>query len=274
MNKTLDLQNSVLVVAHLDDEILWFSSLLESVDEVIVCFLNCPKNVRWTEGRKKALAEMPLNNLSCLEIDEAGVFNDHNWTHPVLTPFGIEIARKDEYCNLYERNYSVIYETLKKRLAGFRTVITHNPWGEYGNEEHVQVHRAIANLREDLGFELWYSGYASNKSAPLMLKCLDQHERAYVTKATNEPLGRSIEAIYKKHDCWTWYDDWRWFDTEAFLTSLDADQTSNHTAHDFPLNMIHVEPQPDQAGPLTTAEIIKAELVKYVRWAKGWISKQ
>jgi hypothetical protein len=271
---SFDLQNSALVVAHLDDEILWYSSILEKVGDVIVCFLACPTNVRWTKGRKKALAELPLSNLTCLEIDEAGVFNDRNWDQPVPTPFGIEIVRKDACRDQYRQNYSRIYEALKSRLTGIRTVITHNPWGEYGNEEHVQIYRAVASLRKEMGFDLWYSGYASNKSAPMMLKCLAQHSRTYVTMATNEPLGRSIEAIYKKHDCWTWYDDWRWFETEAFLTPLDTDRTTVHPGHDFPLNMIHVEPQPDQAGPLTPVEIIKAEALKYVQWAKGWFARR
>lgn len=269
---SFDLHNSTLVVAHLDDEILWFSSILDKVDEVIVCFLASPTNVRWTQGRKKALAELPLDNLTCLEIDEAGVFNDHNWTQPVPTPFGIEIVRKDARRDQYQRNYSRVYEALKSRLSGVRTVITHNPWGEYGNEEHVQVFRAIDALRQEQGFDLWYSGYASNKSAPMMLKSLARPGRTYVTMATNEPLGRSIEAIYKKHDCWTWYDDWRWFETEAFLAPLEADRTAVQPGHDFPLNMIHVEPQPDQAGPLTPAEIIKAGIAKYAQRAKGWIT--
>ena len=30
---------SILVVAHPDDEILWFSSILASVDHVILCYL-------------------------------------------------------------------------------------------------------------------------------------------------------------------------------------------------------------------------------------------
>jgi len=31
--------SSILVVAHPDDEVLWFSSVLERVQETIICFL-------------------------------------------------------------------------------------------------------------------------------------------------------------------------------------------------------------------------------------------
>ena len=40
----IDFKNSVLVVAHPDDEILWFSSIIKDVDKIIIVF-NETKNV-------------------------------------------------------------------------------------------------------------------------------------------------------------------------------------------------------------------------------------
>ena len=61
MNISTDtiLAKSILVVAHPDDEVLWFSSILDKVDRIIICFLECESNSQWTIGRKKKLNGTP-----------------------------------------------------------------------------------------------------------------------------------------------------------------------------------------------------------------------
>ena len=55
----------------------------------------------------------------------------------------------------------MLKDLLRARLGDCRNVITHNPWGEYGHEDHVQVFRAVTALQAELGFAVWVSGYCA-----------------------------------------------------------------------------------------------------------------
>ena len=56
---------------------------------------------------------------------------------------------------------------------------------------------------------------------------------------TDARTGKIIEEIYKKNECWTWYDDWEFFREESFIKYGSADQAHRH-GHNFPINMINV----------------------------------
>ena len=56
------LENAVVVVAHPDDEVLWFSSILDKVDEVVICYLAINSKPQWTVGRQLSLAEHPVKS--------------------------------------------------------------------------------------------------------------------------------------------------------------------------------------------------------------------
>ena len=96
MDSTKILKKSIIVVSHPDDEILWFSSIIDKVDEVVICFLNQNTRPDWSTGRKQSLSEYPMKNMSCLGIDESDAFHHRgaNWHNPVITKFGIEIPKK------------------------------------------------------------------------------------------------------------------------------------------------------------------------------------
>jgi len=102
-----------------------------------------------SKGRIKAIAEYPLSDISCLNIDEAEVFNGKNWGITESTKFGMAI-KPNGFSKLqgmsYIRNYHKLKNKLKKILNQYRNVIIHNPWREYGNEEHVQVYRVVKEL--------------------------------------------------------------------------------------------------------------------------------
>lgn len=163
------MNKSILVAAHPDDEALWFSSILDKVDEVIICFLECDSKPHWGIGRKKSLSEYPMKNISCLGIDESGAFNGANWRNSVITTYGIEISNKDISDEKYIENYNKLKEGLENKLTDCRNVFTHNPWGEYGSEDHIQVYMVVKQLQESMNFDLWFSNYCSNKSFNLML---------------------------------------------------------------------------------------------------------
>lgn len=235
------LQNSILIAAHPDDEILWFSSILDKVDRIIICFLECESNAQWTIGRKKSLTEHPIQNTSSLDIDESEVFSDANFRAPVVTKYGIEITDKQISDRKYIQNFYKLKKELKTKLIDYDNVFTHNPWGEYGNEEHIQIYRVIRNLKKELGFTLWFPNYSSNKSYKLMLKHISNANLEYVTLKTNKKLSDHIKRIYIKNGCWTWYDDWKWFDEESFIKDNQPENDVCKYGHMFPLNLMNVD---------------------------------
>jgi hypothetical protein len=240
ISSDIALLNSIAVVAHPDDEVLWFSSILDKLDEVLICFLEWKEKPYWTASRQKALSEYPIKNISCLSIDESGVFNNSNFHNPVPTQYGLKVLDKNTAERNYIGNYYKLAQLLQKKLKNYQNVFTHNPWGEYGNEEHIQVYRVIRNLQEKMGFNLWFSNYCSNKSIKLMSQYIDAIDERYFRLHTNRSLAGSIKDLYKRNDCWSWYDDWEWFNEESFFTHRDSKDAVKKGGQRFPLNFIRV----------------------------------
>jgi LmbE family N-acetylglucosaminyl deacetylase len=235
------LRDSVLVVAHPDDEALWFSSILEDVGRLVICYLNIPSKPDAASGRERSLANHPIKHKVCLGLSEAEVFDRAGWENPVTMPYGIEIAAPAGIRRNYEVNFERLVELLGRELKGCRNVVTHNPWGEYGHEEHVQVYNAVRHLKKTCGFTLWYSNYCSNRSFPLMLRAVSGFDTEYVTLPTNTRLAHELKKIYRDNACWTWYDDYIWFDTESFMNDRETNKPFRPYGRVFPLNMLKME---------------------------------
>lgn len=236
------LQDAVIVSAHPDDEILWFSSVMEGVDEVIICFLGCGSHPQWGPGRRASLKSHPAKRVTCLDLEEAEVFQGADWERPCETDFGLEISRRDVPDGRYKENFHILSRELERRLQGRANVYTHNPWGEYGNEEHVQIYRVVKALQARMKFNLWYSNYASNVSFRLMMEHISGFASNYVTRTTNQPLGKHMMGVYKEHGVWTWFDDWEWFNEESFMKEQYREERRrgeiSENGHIFPINMI------------------------------------
>lgn len=241
MNISEMLKKSILLVAHPDDEILWFSSILDKVDEVMFCYLGSDTDPHWTAGRKQSLSEYPMKNISCLGLDESGTFNGADWQNPVITKYGIKISKINISDKKYKENYYEIEKRLIDKLIHYHNVITHNPWGDYGHEEHIQLYRIVKKIQAEMKFNLWFSNYCSNKSYPLMLRHISGFNSEYVTLKTNKVLSSRIENLYKKNGCWSWFDDWVWFNEESFMRDEDLNDNNKVYGHIFPLNMIKKE---------------------------------
>jgi hypothetical protein len=240
LNVNSILAEGVLIAAHPDDEILWFSSIIEKVKQVVICYIGVPSRPDWASGRAQALADYPLDNLLTLDLDEADVFNCCDWQYPSITPFGLDVRGKGCSRNHYIENYHLLRRRLGELLQPHHHVFTHNPWGEYGNEEHVQVFRAIENLQSEIGFTLWVSNYVSNHSAPLMSTSLKTIRHRFFCERTNRALAEQIRDLYLKHGCWTWYPDFHWCHEEAFLQLNPFNQRKSSIGRSFPINFINV----------------------------------
>lgn len=238
--------DSALVVAHPDDEVLWFSSILEKAGKVVVCFLDVPSRPDWTQGRGESLRNYPRKNVISLELMESEVFAGAAWPDPLPAEYGLIVklspgSMPGFSTERYERNFEKLRRQLRSELANCRDVFTHNPWGEYGHEEHVQVFRAVDSIREELGFRLWFSNYFSNKSHGLMLRYMAAIDSRHFSLKTQPTLGKRLQMLYSRNGCWTWYSDYEWPETEAFILWSGNHEAPTRAGTVIPMNAIRVE---------------------------------
>lgn len=237
---------TALVVAHPDDEVLWFSSVLADVDRIIVCFSEIASFPACSAARAKVFAQYPWKNLTVLGLQEAEVFNGADWEAPRLTPYGVAVKRSPAVLPgfseaRYRSNFALLRQRLSAALEGYQRVYTHNPWGEYGHEEHVQVYSAVKSAQAKLGFDVVWSNYVSNKSYPLMASRLPAYEPDYATLPTRGDVTTELLRLYVDSGCWTWYPDYVWPASECMVTEARG---SERVGRVFPLNLVTVEPAP------------------------------
>jgi LmbE family N-acetylglucosaminyl deacetylase len=234
------LDDAVIVAAHPDDEILWFSSIITKVKAVVVCYLRQDSRPDWSAGRRQAIGHYPLPHISCLDLKLSEVFDCSDWQYPRVTDYGLEIRRKGSRRKNYESNFFELNQRLRDLLGQYSHVFTHNPWGEYGHEEHVQVFRAVENLQAELKFTLWISNYISNRSVPLMLASTNRIGNQYFCAPTNKDIAAQIRDVYIKNGCWTWYPDFHWAEQDTFFQVNPAIRRKRNIGSMFPLNFIDV----------------------------------
>jgi LmbE family N-acetylglucosaminyl deacetylase len=234
------LKNAVIVAAHPDDEILWFSSIITKVDKVFICYIEHESRPDWTNGRGRVLDSYPLPTVRALNLRVSEVFDCGNWKSPKLNSFGLQLRRRGCNKRRYENNYRILQDRLRELISPYDNVFTHNPWGEYGHEEHVQLFRAVENLQQDLGFTLWVDNYASNRSAQLMAKQMAAIDNHFFCMQTDKVIARTVRDLYAEHGCWTWYSDFIWRDREAFLRINPVDRRKRSVGRSFPLNYLDV----------------------------------
>jgi len=213
---------TVVVVAHPDDEILWLSSALPSAGRVVFCFGDSFGRPKKSKARRQAVWALPLAGLVNLKMPESGARFSVDWNCPRQTSSGIEVT--DEVARVrYEANYLKLVEMLRMTLEGCRDVFTHNPWGEYGHAEHIQIYRAIAALQAELGYTIWFSNYVGSRSWLLAREIGRRpcwtHRR---TSAPDLATARRLMRVYKRHGAWTWARFHRWPAHETFYAQPPA----------------------------------------------------
>ena len=249
------INESVLVVAHPDDEVLWASSILSSVNKIIICFTNqYDRESNTTLGRKIIQKKFPLSNIVFLNLTEADIFNKGKWVDPKETEYGMHVEQDGHN---YIKNYSLLKEKLKVFLVGVKTVITHNPWGEYGSEEHVQVHRAVYSLSDEFGFDTVVNGYVSEKSQRFMMMQRYKLDKIYCVLSTNYELQKNLKELYIANNSWTWKNNYKWPSQEIFyiikkLNSLEGVNNVQIIPSEVssPLNFIWINPLPDSQAAI------------------------
>ncbi|EAU43123.1 hypothetical protein FP2506_09776 [Fulvimarina pelagi HTCC2506] len=261
------LENSVIIGAHPDDEMLWFGSIVKDVDAIILVYRDFWADPARGPARAEALANHPHKNLISLDLAEAGTYGCADWSNPALSERGIgfsvvadlrEVKRqvkqtidrlapldlvyaRSSIRNAYAENYDSIYAALKQRLSSEMNVFTHNPWGEYGHEDHVQLFRVLEALEEEIGFTLWISNYCTDRSLPLAMRYFGADHGGFVRLPVDKAHCDLIADVYREAGCWTWSEDWRWFDEECFIRAPKQMSARRTYEHLMPMNIFSIE---------------------------------
>ncbi len=231
---------SVLIVAHPDDDILWFSSVIDKVDSIFFCFNDDPQNPGIGVARKKTIEEYPLPNVSTLDITEPLSLDKADWLQPVVTDYGIKLGKCQESDRRYQETYEKLIQVVRGCVANRSNVFTHNPWGEYGHEEHVLVYRVLKDLQAEFHYDIWFSNYCSNRSMVLMNNYIARLLEQYECFPVNQDLAQGIREIYLKNGCWTWFDDYQWVGQECMMREKPLMEHSELMpyGHSFPVNFV------------------------------------
>lgn len=256
------MQNSMIIAAHPDDEMLWFGAILHQVDRVLLVFEDYWPDPKIGPARSRALSNYPRPNVCSLKIPEAATYGCSNWQKPVLNPYGIKLGAVTELRDVkqalkravgmsnspnkgiranYLQNFGRLVEEFRPQLSPEMNVFTHNPWGEYGHEDHIQVFRAVDFLRREIGFKLWMSNYCSERSLPLATTYFDDQENVVVHLPVNKVFCEEVAQVYRDAGCWTWSDEWKWFDYEFYMEAPTEQSKLTTQGTLLPLNMLNIE---------------------------------
>ncbi|MDF1610218.1 hypothetical protein PZ897_18710 [Hoeflea sp. YIM 152468] len=259
MRKQHDLlENAVIVAAHPDDEILWFSSIMQQARQVIILYRDFWAVPDLGNKRAAAIANLPHDNVTWLELAEAGSYGCADWTSPEMSETGLAFtatatmrdiksmvkkmvpadspAPAARLAQAYNDNFFTIVERLRPMLSEDMNVFTHNPWGEYGHEDHVQCFRAVDRLRQEIGFKLWMSNYCTERSLPLAMTYFQRTPGPFIRLPADVEYAQRVAQAYVDADCWTWIDDWDWFEDECFMEAPAGPSSAPGQGRLFPLN--------------------------------------
>ena len=212
---TLRQSMNAVVVAHPDDEALWLSSVVTSVERIVFGFGAVFDDPGRSQARRLAVAALPLSGIVNLEIPESGVHWKSYQTQPELTLSGVRIS-ESAVRERYESNYARLLEGLRASLTGCQDVYTHNPWGEYGHPEHIQVYSAVTALQNELGYTVWFSNYVGARNWTFVRGLAERLTWARRTLVKPDLVtARALMQVYRRYGAWTWTLAHRWPEHEV-----------------------------------------------------------
>jgi LmbE family N-acetylglucosaminyl deacetylase len=231
-------QKSIVIAAHPDDEALWFSSILNRVERIIICYVDNFGRKTLGERRRRALARHPLKPMS-LDLTEPMAYLGADFHRAKLTQYGIKIRWwRSRLRRRYKESFDRLHECLAEHVSRDVHVYTHNPWGEYGNEDHVQLHRVVCDLAEANGAEVWCPNYCASRSLSLAVRILRGQMLEHMTFPTNQELLLELARIYDEEQCWTWPKKPMLFSEESFVRFVPATTTNDAHLSAFPINFL------------------------------------
>ena len=189
---TIIMNKNHLIVAHPDDEVLWFNPL--KFDKIFIVFLERDDSQKISEGRKEVLKKHPLKN--------------------IITSFGLKESGFEGLKSFEnEKAYRDRYDDLIKKLKGIvdKNVVfwTHNPWGEYGQCEHLMVHQAVVEIAERFGNPVY---------------CFNGIDRVdginEIWENVDLDFVKGLKTLYMREGCWTYDNNYQFKDKLSYFKVL------------------------------------------------------
>jgi len=169
------------MVAHPDDEILWFNP--SYFDKIFIFFSDRHDRPEMKAARLRAISEHPLRDkIELMGITEPGLFKNKTRTH----------------------EYAIAYETVLRAMETIKQtnkiteLFTHNKQGEYGHDDHVLLHNAAHDVFAPDQVAIWCP------MKFIKFKFLFKWNKVTREIENDIPLFKKIRAIYVKHHAWTW----------------------------------------------------------------------
>jgi LmbE family N-acetylglucosaminyl deacetylase len=208
----------LVVVAHPDDEVLWLSAALPYASRIVAAFSVAIGDPALTRGRELVRAHYPFSGFEFLGLSNADVFSQSDFLSRTPVEHGVSLMSScpRERVERYRSNYSALLAALDPYLGPGTEVVTHNPWGEYGHEEHVQVNHAIVSLAARHGCSVWvWDGFSTEElvANDVWLRA-DYYPDNAVALVPSLELAvdidryREIRDLYRRYGAWTFHDDY------------------------------------------------------------------
>lgn len=184
--------NKLMIVAHPDDEMLWGGSHLLDEDYLVVC-ITCGVDEARVKEIKKVLKETNDGLIMLGYPDKTNGKRD-NWN-----------SSRDS-----------ITEDLNKifALKDWESIVTHNPFGEYGHIHHKMTSQIVTDNYSDKDKLIYFGVYYSKKKIGSVIESMPT--------ISGENLDKKIEILkmYKTQSfIMTAFD--HMFDHEEFITYND-----------------------------------------------------
>ncbi len=203
---------ALVVVAHPDDEVFWFTPILRDSSRIVAALPVHGDDESITRGRLAVRDAYPVEGFEFLPIRSAGVYRKSDWLRrrPITEGVTLMPSCPTDRAGTYVGNYASILEELEPYVVSSPVVFTHNPWGEYGHEEHIQVSQAVVELAKRQGSSVWaWEGFSASF---LMTGRMRLRHDYYRGKTDNLPrlalrndllLFRQLRDLYRSHGAWT-----------------------------------------------------------------------
>jgi LmbE family N-acetylglucosaminyl deacetylase len=226
------LRSYVVVVAHPDDETLWLTSALPSADVIVAALPNAGPAL--TERRRSVREAFPLAAFELLDLQSADVYKHMDGLRGQPREHGVSLLESCPSSNAerYRSNFSALLDELAPYFATDSIVYTHNPWGEYGHPEHVQVSNAVVQLAKQRGCSVWaWEGFSPSWQLNHGVRFrADYFPDRLVARAPSAELSvdlelyRKLRALYVQHEAWTWQEDYEPPNPSRFVQLVDDGQ--------------------------------------------------
>lgn len=200
-------RQTVLVMAHPDDEILWASQIIPYVKAIVIAGPAVSYTKRDAINRIFAtdgpFGYKPVSFVFPPVPDSQHAADAANACYRDLAKY------------TYDKTYAAlrpILETLK--FKGMTRVLTHNPWGEYGHPNHRNVSAIVRNMgASDLRFDVWHDAVVHTKVTATLEQGVQYLDAQFLTGVTYSPNYSwpttkffNAKKQYQNYGVWTWHD--------------------------------------------------------------------